>query len=109
MQKSKEARILKKLLKNEYVDCDYVYAKDNGEPYRVNSVTEQFKKFLEDKKLEKIRFHDLRHSVASILYDKKADIKAIADWLGHSDISTTTKIYAHRFDNTQRGNSFINK
>lgn len=97
----------KNLLGNEYVDLDYVYAKDNGEPYRVNSVTEQFNKFLKDNKLTKIRFHDLRHSLASILYDKKADIKAIADWLGHSNISTTTKIYTHRFDTTHQKTALL--
>ncbi len=85
---------------NEYVDLGYVYTKQNGELYRVNTVTEQFKKFLENIDLPPIRFHDLRHSVASILYDQNVDIKAISELLGHSDLATTTKIYTHRFDKT---------
>ncbi|EFU43404.1 integrase family protein [Paenibacillus vortex V453] len=89
---------LKNILKNEYEDSDYVYTRDNGKPYRVNSVTEQFNKFLEDNKLPKIRLHDLRHSFASILYAEGVDLKAISEILGHSDLSTTNKIYTHRFD-----------
>ncbi|MGG4219449.1 site-specific integrase [Paenibacillus jamilae] len=92
----------KSILKNEYVDLDYVYTKDNGELYRVNTVTEQFKMFLEKNDLPPLRFHDLRHSVASILYDQKVDIKAISELLGHSDIATTEKIYTHRFDKTHK-------
>lgn len=88
----------KNLLKSEYVDFGYVYAKDNGEPYRVNTVTEQFGKFLQRNKLPKIRLHDLRHSFASILYAEGVDLKAISEILGHSDLSTTNKIYTHRFD-----------
>lgn len=90
----------KSLLKNEYVDSDYVYTKDNGQLYRVNTVTEQFKAFLKKNELPPIRFHDLRHSVASILYDQNVDVKAISELLGHSDLATTTKIYTHRFDKT---------
>ena len=42
-----------------------------------------------------LRFHDLRHSCASILHDKCWDIKDIQTWLGHADISTTANIYTH--------------
>ena len=42
-----------------------------------------------------MRFHDLRHSCASILYDKGWEIKDIQTWLGHADIETTANIYTH--------------
>ena len=44
---------------------------------------------------QKIRFHDLRHSCASFLYDKGWGIKDIQTWLGHSDIQKTTDIYTY--------------
>lgn len=42
-----------------------------------------------------IRFHDLRHSVATLLHSVGRDIQDIQGWLGHSDISTTANIYSH--------------
>ena len=41
------------------------------------------------------RFHDLRHSCASLLLANGVPMKQIQEWLGHSDFSTTANIYAH--------------
>ncbi|MEK4730063.1 site-specific integrase [Paenibacillus sp. FSL L8-0641] len=93
---------LRNMLGSAYDNAGYVYSHDNGKPYRVNSVTEQFKTFLEKQQLPKIRLHDLRHSFASVLYNQGMDLKAISEALGHSDIGTTNKIYTHRFDKTHK-------
>ena len=45
--------------------------------------------------LKHIRFHDLLHSCASLLYDGGVDIKGIQDWIGHSSVSTTANIYTY--------------
>ena len=50
---------------------------------------------LERNGLRKIRFHDLRHFCASLLYSHGVSLKEIQEWLGHSDISTTSNIYTH--------------
>ncbi|WP_438447108.1 site-specific integrase [Gorillibacterium sp. sgz5001074] len=92
----------RRMLGDEYFDSDYVYVQDNGKLYRVNSVTERFKEFLEKNNFPKIRLHDLRHTFASILYDAGVDLKAISEALGHSDLGTTNKIYTHRFDKTHK-------
>jgi integrase len=42
-----------------------------------------------------IRFHDLRHSCASLLLANGIPMKQIQEWLGHSDIGTTSNIYTH--------------
>ena len=45
--------------------------------------------------MPQIRFHDLRHSCASLLLANGVPMKQIQEWLGHSDFSTTANIYAH--------------
>lgn len=45
--------------------------------------------------MRRIRFHDLRHSCASLLYAHGVSLKKIQEWLGHSNISTTANIYTH--------------
>ena len=42
-----------------------------------------------------MRFHDLRHSTASILFDKGWDMGEVREWLRHADIDTTANIYTH--------------
>lgn len=92
----------KQLLGTEYENSGYVYTHDNGKPYRVNSVTEQFKAFLKKHNLPPLRLHDLRHTFASILSHEGVDIFSISQVLGHSDIGTTSKIYTHLFDKTHK-------
>ena len=45
--------------------------------------------------LRPIRFHDLRHSCASLMLANGVPMKMIQDWLGHSDMGTTANIYSH--------------
>ena len=45
--------------------------------------------------LKRIRFHDLRHSCASLMLANGVPMKMIQDWLGHSNMSTTANIYSH--------------
>lgn len=54
-----------------------------------NTLTNHFQKFLEQHGLPKIRFHELRHSCASLLIACGVNMKEIQEWLGHSAISTT--------------------
>ena len=60
-----------------------------------NYVSSAFSKLLEKHGLRHIRFHDLRHSCASLLLANGVPMKQIQEWLGHSDFSTTANIYAH--------------
>ena len=66
-----------------------------GELMKPNFITQHFEILLAKNKLKKIRFHDLRHSCASLLYANGVSLKEIQEWLGHSDISTTSNIYTH--------------
>jgi len=74
---------------------DYICVDEMGNLIKPEYVTAAFPVFLERKGLRKIRFHDLRHSCASLLLINGIPMKQIQEWLGHSDFSTTANIYAH--------------
>ena len=65
------------------------------EAMRPNYLTEYFPKYIAKHGMPKMRFHDLRHSCASLLLANGVPLKQIQEWLGHSDFSTTANIYAH--------------
>lgn len=81
------------------IDCtdylDYIYVDPMGKRIRPDFLSQHFPDFLVAHQMKRIRFHDLRHSCASLLYANGVSLKEIQEWLGHSDISTTSYIYTH--------------
>ena len=73
----------------------YICVDDMGNLLKPGYLTTSFPLLLEKNGLRKIRFHDLRHSCASLLLANGVPMKQIQEWLGHSDFSTTANIYAH--------------
>ena len=73
----------------------YIFVDPIGNLLKPNYLSAQFPRFLERHGLRKIRFHDLRHSCASLLLANGVPLKNIQEWLGHSDFSTTANIYSH--------------
>jgi integrase len=66
-----------------------------GDRIKPDYITQRFDKVLKKHGLRKVRFHDLRHSCASLLLANGVSMKEIQDWLGHSTFKTTADIYAH--------------
>ena len=94
----KEAQELNKQVCGNCYNHEYdgfVFVDELGERMRANYLTSAFPKFLESHGLRRMRFHDLRHSCASLLLANGVPLKHIQEWLGHSDFSTTANIYAH--------------
>ncbi len=85
----------KKLFGDEYISSDYIFVWEDGKQYRPDYITRGFQRVLKNHGLPKMRFHDLRHSTASILFDKGWTLKDIQEWLGHADIEITGNIYTH--------------
>ena len=73
----------------------YVFVDPMGKLYVPDEVTAHFRNLLKQKGLRRIRFHDLRHSCASLLLANGVPMKQIQEWLGHSDMGTTANIYSH--------------
>lgn len=74
---------------------DYVCTDKLGNLLTPRYVTLRFSQVLEKNGMRHIRFHDLRHTFASILINKNIPLFNVSKYLGHSDISTTANIYAH--------------
>ena len=94
----KEAQELNKQVCGNCYNHEYdgfVFVDELGERMRANYLTSAFPKFLENHGLRRMRFHDLRHSCASLLLANGVPLKHIQEWLGHSDFTTTANIYAH--------------
>lgn len=78
-----------------YIDSDYIFTWDDGRLFRPDYVTRSFQRCLKSHGFSKMRFHDLRHSTASILYDDNWSMKDIQSWLRHASIDVTNDIYTH--------------
>ena len=73
----------------------YIFVDELGDRIKPGYLTTEFPEFLVKHGLKRMRFHDLRHSCASLLLANGVPLKQIQEWLGHSDFSTTANIYAH--------------
>lgn len=87
------SKLLGKDFDREY---DGFVCRDNfGKLITPNFVTSHFKYIIQKNKLKHIRFHDLRHSCASLLLANGVSMKAIQEWLGHSTFNVTANFYSH--------------
>lgn len=88
----------KKCYKKKYLE--YIYRDGFGELVKPGYLSRKFKQILSKYNVKEVRFHDLRHTCATFLYQMGIPMKDIQNWLGHSSISTTMNIYTHlNFEN----------
>ena len=67
----------------------------SGRPLDSRNVTQDFQAALARAGLPRVRFHDLRHSAATILLEQGEELGVVSRILGHADFSTTADVYAH--------------
>ena len=81
---------------------DFVCTWENGKMIPLGYYAVGLKKALRDLEINKrIRFHDLRHTHATLLLEQNVEAKIVQERLGHSNISTTMDIYSHVTKNAQ--------
>lgn len=85
----------RRLCGKAYLENEYVFKWDDGHMYAPEYISKQFAKLLRKYGLPHIRFHELRHSCASLLLNEGFTLKDVQEWMGHADIKMTADIYGH--------------
>lgn len=81
---------------DRWVECGYVFHKENGEPMLPDSITQYLNKLSKKHpELPHINPHAFRHSAATAMINSGLDVVTVSKQLGHSRASTTEDIYAH--------------
>ncbi|WP_328320326.1 tyrosine-type recombinase/integrase [Streptomyces sp. NBC_00388] len=76
-------------------DSGYVFTRPDGAPIEGSTLTRHFNALLRQARLRRIRFHDLRHSTATLLLEQGVELVVIKELLGHAHIGVTATVYAH--------------
>jgi integrase len=80
---------------SKYTENIYVFKWSDGKTYKPDYISHKFSQLLEKHGLPHIRFHELRHSCASLLISMGFSLKEVQSWLGHADIQMTANTYGH--------------
>ncbi|WP_396455205.1 tyrosine-type recombinase/integrase [Actinomadura sp.] len=79
-----------------------VFTRSDGAPITPSTVNRHFGRLCDTAGIRRVRFHDLRHSCATLLLEQGIDLATIKDLLGHSQIHVTADVYAHVRPRLQR-------
>jgi integrase len=96
LKKHKADQAKEKLaLGKAYRNNDLVVCEPDGSPINPDTFSARYKKLLMTNRLPQVRFHDLRHSNATLLLEAGANPKAVSALLGHANIGVTMDTYGH--------------
>jgi len=97
LEPKEQREYYKKLCGNSYdkKEGQYIYVNELGKRIQPSYLTSAFPDFMVKHGFRRMRFHDLRHSCASLLLANNVSLKQIQEWLGHSDFAITANTYAH--------------
>ena len=93
------------ILKEQRMKCggsEYVFPSPTGGPISPDSVIQMLHRVLKRAGLPKVRFHDLRHTFATVALQNGVDIKTVSGMLGHYSAGFTLDTYAHVTTQAQR-------
>lgn len=96
-QKKKQLHY-KQMFWQDYFKSDFVCTYKDGSLINPGTFSHIYADFLKKNNLRHIRFHDLRHTAASLMLKEKIDMKVVSEILGHSTITITADLYSHVLD-----------
>lgn len=76
-------------------ESDYVFATTLGGPVHPHAISQAFERVTRNAGLPVIRFHDLRHTHATLLIKEGVPVKVVSERLGHATTSFTIETYQH--------------
>jgi integrase len=80
---------------SDWQGSGYVFTRPDGHPIEPTTLTRHFNALLRVTYLQPIRFHDRRHSTATLLLEQGIELVVIKELLGHAHIGVTATVYAH--------------
>lgn len=83
-------------------DHELVFCTRHGRPLSARNLLRRYKELLKKGGLPDIRFHDLRHTAATLLLAGKVNPKVVSEMLGHSSVAITLDIYSHVLPDMQQ-------
>ncbi len=86
---------------------DLVFANAEGKPIAPGVLSHAFARIPNRAGLENVRFHDLRHTFASLMLLRRAKPKVISEALGHSGVAFTIDVYSHMIEGMQQDAMFL--
>lgn len=95
MRHNENIEEMKKRARNLWQENDLLFPTEIGTMFDQSNLDAEFKAILELAGLPEIRFHDLRHTAASIMLKYLKDVLRVSRTLGHSRPSTTLNVYGH--------------
>ncbi len=85
----------------EWEEFGLIFTSSNGTPIHIRNLLREFHKLLENSGLPRIRFHDLRHTAASLMLNHGVSVIVVSKRLGHARPAITENIYAHALPSMQ--------
>jgi len=92
----------KRLLGTAWHEHTMVFASEVGTPLFASALHRQFKSLLRAARLPDIRFHDLRHTAASLMLAAGVPLPDVSEMLGHANAGITAKLYLHGSDDGKK-------
>ena len=90
-------------MKDNQIESEYIFpSPETGGPRDTSAVTRRLHRIQERAGLPKIRFHDLRHTFATLTLEAGVDVKTVSHMLGHTDAGFTMNTYMHVTDDMQK-------
>jgi integrase len=103
LRRHKVSQLEERLRCPYWQDAELVFASEVGTPIEVsNLIRRSFQPLLAGAGLPRIRFHDLRHTAATLMLGQNVNVKVVSEMLGHSQIAVTLDLYSHVTPTMQR-------